>query len=257
MNKWITYACGFIIRKRSWGDVGTRRTIIRRPSVDPIPIEAKDRIDAASDRSFPELMSLNTNEFVRPTAGKLNWVCWDFKWAAWSGAIMASICGGMGAVIVGFETAKGSSGAVGSPPLVLSEFKWVNHLECVFFRTQPLATKKLFTSNRSHAVKLKGSSHRSLLWHIIITRSSIIASSIRGPVAAVCRIWSGTQSRRRSRYNCKLPWGVQILAYSTHRHLFNYCTVQLIFSTINDYKLLHHSNCNRNTNIVYIVKSLE
>lgn len=72
MNKWITYACGFIIRKRSWGDVGTRRTIIRRPSVDPIPIEAKDRIDAASDRSFPELMSLNTNEFVRPTAGKLN-----------------------------------------------------------------------------------------------------------------------------------------------------------------------------------------
>lgn len=35
----------------SFGEFGTRRMTIRRPSVDPIPIEASDRIEVASENS--------------------------------------------------------------------------------------------------------------------------------------------------------------------------------------------------------------
>lgn len=60
----------------SEGDVGTLRTIIFLPSVDPIPMDAKDLMDVASEISFPEPMSLNTNELVRPmAAGRLTCVC--------------------------------------------------------------------------------------------------------------------------------------------------------------------------------------
>lgn len=58
----------------SSGEFGTRRTIILRPSVDPMPIDAKDLIDVASEISLPEPISLNTKELVRPiaaAAGKL------------------------------------------------------------------------------------------------------------------------------------------------------------------------------------------
>lgn len=57
----------------SAGDCGTRRTIILRPSVDPIPIDANDRIDAACENIFPDsLHSPKTNESVR---GNDNNVC--------------------------------------------------------------------------------------------------------------------------------------------------------------------------------------
>lgn len=99
------------------GDVGTRRTIILRPSVEPIPMDAKDLMDVASEISFPEPMSVKTNELVRPiAAGKFTCVCWDFKWIEWS----ASIFGCWAAVMVGLETASGSSGAVLKPPFDLS-----------------------------------------------------------------------------------------------------------------------------------------
>lgn len=50
----------------SAGDCGTRRTIIFRPSVDPIPIDANDRIDVAFENILPDpLQSPKTNEFVR------------------------------------------------------------------------------------------------------------------------------------------------------------------------------------------------
>lgn len=52
---------------------GTRRTIILRPSVDPIPIEANDRIDVALDNNLPDpLQSPTIYEFVR---GNDNNVC--------------------------------------------------------------------------------------------------------------------------------------------------------------------------------------
>lgn len=70
---WYTYAGGLTIDNSSAGVFGTRRIIIFRPSVDPIPIDANDRIDVASENSLPEpLQSLNTNEFVR---GNDNSVC--------------------------------------------------------------------------------------------------------------------------------------------------------------------------------------
>lgn len=57
----------------SAGEFGTRRIIILRPSVEPIPIDANDRIDVASENNLPEpLQSLNTYEFVR---GNDNNVC--------------------------------------------------------------------------------------------------------------------------------------------------------------------------------------
>lgn len=59
--------------KSSAGVFGTRRTIIFRPSVDPIPIDANDRIDVASDINLPDpLQSPNTYELVR---GNDNNVC--------------------------------------------------------------------------------------------------------------------------------------------------------------------------------------
>lgn len=69
-----TYGCGFMMLSSSSGEFGTRRTIILRPSVEPMPIDAKDLIDVASEISLPEPISLNTNELVRPiaaAAGKL------------------------------------------------------------------------------------------------------------------------------------------------------------------------------------------
>lgn len=59
--------------KSSAGVFGTRRIIILRPSVDPMPIDASDRIDVASENSLPDpLQSPNTNELVR---GNDNNVC--------------------------------------------------------------------------------------------------------------------------------------------------------------------------------------
>lgn len=57
-------------------ELGTLRTIILFPSVDPIPIEAKDLVEVAS--SFPVPISLKTNELVRPipeALGKFSEVC--------------------------------------------------------------------------------------------------------------------------------------------------------------------------------------
>lgn len=47
--------------KSSAGECGTRRIIIFRPSVEPMPIDANERIDVASENNLPEpLQSLNT-----------------------------------------------------------------------------------------------------------------------------------------------------------------------------------------------------
>lgn len=57
----------------SAGVFGTRRIIILRPSVEPIPIDANERIDDASENNLPEpLQSLNIYEWVR---GSDNSVC--------------------------------------------------------------------------------------------------------------------------------------------------------------------------------------
>lgn len=57
----------------SAGVFGTRRMIILRPSVEPMPIDANDRIDVASENSLPDpLQSLNIYELVR---GNDNSVC--------------------------------------------------------------------------------------------------------------------------------------------------------------------------------------
>lgn len=49
----------------SAGEFGTLRMIIFRPSVDPTPIDASERIDAASEYSFPEPPSLKTYDSDR------------------------------------------------------------------------------------------------------------------------------------------------------------------------------------------------
>ena len=106
----------------SAGEVGTRLTIILRPSVEPIPIEANDRIEVASEINFPDPASLKMNELVRPmAAGRFTCVCWEMRWAEWSGAIIASICGCRAVVMVGLDTAMGSMGDVLRHPLDLSE----------------------------------------------------------------------------------------------------------------------------------------
>lgn len=59
----------------SVGELGTRRITIRRPSVEPTPIEASDRIEVASEKSRgvpPE--SLKMYDPVRTMAG--------FRWAS-------------------------------------------------------------------------------------------------------------------------------------------------------------------------------
>lgn len=62
----------------SAGDCGTRRTIIFRPSVDPIPIDANDRIDAAFEIILPDpLQSPNTYELVRGNANNVCNECGD------------------------------------------------------------------------------------------------------------------------------------------------------------------------------------
>lgn len=61
-----TYVDGLTMLRSSAGVLGTRRIIIFRPSVDPMPIDANDRIDVASENNLPEpLQSLKTYEFVR------------------------------------------------------------------------------------------------------------------------------------------------------------------------------------------------
>lgn len=68
-----TYIGGLMMLNSSAGDWGTRRTIILRPSVEPIPIDANDRIDVAFENIFPDpLQSPNTDESVR---GNDNNVC--------------------------------------------------------------------------------------------------------------------------------------------------------------------------------------
>lgn len=52
----------------SVGEVGTRRMTIFLPSVDPMPIDASDRIDATSENTLPEPLSLNMYEPVRDMA---------------------------------------------------------------------------------------------------------------------------------------------------------------------------------------------
>lgn len=49
----------------SAGEFGTRRMIILRPSVEPTPIDANERIDAASENSLPEPPSLKTYDSER------------------------------------------------------------------------------------------------------------------------------------------------------------------------------------------------
>lgn len=62
----------------SAGDCGTRRTIIFRPSVDPIPIDANDRIDVAFENILPDpLQSPNTNELVRGNDSRVCNGCGD------------------------------------------------------------------------------------------------------------------------------------------------------------------------------------
>lgn len=62
----------------SAGVFGTRRIIILRPSVEPMPIDANDRIDVASENSLPDpLQSLNTYEFVRGNDNSVYKGCGD------------------------------------------------------------------------------------------------------------------------------------------------------------------------------------
>lgn len=50
----------------SAGVFGTLRIIIFRPSVEPKPIDANDRIEVASENNLPDpLQSLNIYELVR------------------------------------------------------------------------------------------------------------------------------------------------------------------------------------------------
>lgn len=49
----------------SVGEFGTLRIIIRRPSVDPIPIDASDRTELASENIRPDPLSLKMYEPVR------------------------------------------------------------------------------------------------------------------------------------------------------------------------------------------------
>lgn len=51
----------------SAGELGTRRMIIFRPSVDPIPIDVSERIDGASENILNEpLQSVRLPELFRP-----------------------------------------------------------------------------------------------------------------------------------------------------------------------------------------------
>lgn len=64
-----------MIVNSSVGDVGTRRITIFFPSVEPIPIEAIDRIDAASENIFPDPQSLKMYEPVRGKGLEVAWPC--------------------------------------------------------------------------------------------------------------------------------------------------------------------------------------
>lgn len=64
--KFYTHIGGLTMLSNSAGVFGTRRMIIFRPSVDPIPIDASERIDIASEYILPEpLQSLNMYELFR------------------------------------------------------------------------------------------------------------------------------------------------------------------------------------------------
>lgn len=55
-----------MILSSSAGVLGTRLIIILRPSVEPMPIDANDLIEVASEKTLPEpLQSLNIYELFR------------------------------------------------------------------------------------------------------------------------------------------------------------------------------------------------
>lgn len=62
MKSRLTHVGGLIICKSSDGELGTLRIIIRRPSVEPIPIDASDRTDEASENRRVEPPSLKMYE---------------------------------------------------------------------------------------------------------------------------------------------------------------------------------------------------
>lgn len=71
----------------SAGVFGTRRIIIFRPSVEPIPIDANDRIDVASENNLPlQSDPPKTNELVRGNESNVCNGCGDVydvvKWVA-------------------------------------------------------------------------------------------------------------------------------------------------------------------------------
>lgn len=64
-----------MIVNSSVGDVGTRRMTIFLPSVEPIPIEAIDRIEAASENILPDPLSLKMYDPVRGNGLEVGWPC--------------------------------------------------------------------------------------------------------------------------------------------------------------------------------------
>lgn len=69
----------------SVGEVGTRRMTIFLPSVEPMPIDANDLIDATSENTLPEPLSLKMYEPVRDMA----WWCGPIKVPATTGLDIA------------------------------------------------------------------------------------------------------------------------------------------------------------------------
>ena len=77
----------------SVGDVGTLLITIFFPSVEPIPIDANDRIDAISEKTRFDPSSLNTYDPVRfrdncaggetDTTGVDNAVPWSYECCNW------------------------------------------------------------------------------------------------------------------------------------------------------------------------------
>lgn len=64
--KFFTHIGGFTMLSNSAGVFGTRRMIIFRPSVEPIPIDANERIEIASEYILLDpLLSLNMYELLR------------------------------------------------------------------------------------------------------------------------------------------------------------------------------------------------
>lgn len=65
-KKVYTHIGGLTMLSSSCGVFGTRRIIILRPSVEPMPIDASERIEIASENILPDpLQSLNMYELFR------------------------------------------------------------------------------------------------------------------------------------------------------------------------------------------------